>query len=302
MEARLKRILVGFDFSPQSHKAVRVALSVGAKARASVKVVAVLRRGLGFGPIADWVDGEGKPTQNDLLEQVKLQMEKEFFPLQSEEEGFSCVAVRGKPFQKLVEAAQEPGADLIVVGATGSGHLDKWVLGSTAERLARRSPVPVLIVRREVPWPPKRILCPVDFSPVSEKIITWGAMCGKFWDAPVDMLHVIAGCDLEELQAFGMLQRMDVKQYLRSMESAAKEQMRSLAHTIDWGRVEHSASLAHGRPHEIVIERTKSHPDHLIVMGSLGRDGVKGMLIGNTAERVMRKLPCPLLIHRHSPS
>ena len=306
MEAQLNRILVGFDFSPQSHKAVRVALSIGAKARASVMAVSVLKRGLAFGPIGGWMDdkratGNKPPTEAEVLEHVRRNMEEEFSPLQPEENGFSCCAVRGKPFQKLVDVAQERGVGLIVVGATGAGHRDKWVLGSTAERLARRSPVPVLIVKADTSWPPRRIVCPVDFAPVSKRTASWGAIWGRFWKSPVELLHVIVGTDLAELQAFGLLQRMDVNRYLRTMESEAAERMRALAHQIEWGNVPNEAVIAHGRPHEVIIERTKAHPDHLVMMGSLGRDGVKGMLIGNTAERVMRRLACPLLIQRHTP-
>jgi nucleotide-binding universal stress UspA family protein len=58
---------------------------------------------------------------------------------------------RGIPYQEIVAAASELGADLVVCGSTGKSRLEHLLLGSVAERVVRSSPVPVLTVREPPP-------------------------------------------------------------------------------------------------------------------------------------------------------
>ena len=75
----------------------------------------------------------------------------------------------GVPHRVLIDIAQTVGADLIVVGATASGPFAAELLGSTADRVLRKAACPVLLVRSEMRVPPRRVLAPVDLSPL------WGA-------------------------------------------------------------------------------------------------------------------------------
>ncbi len=59
----------------------------------------------------------------------------------------STVAVQGTPAECVLETVRRTGADLVVVGTHGRHGLPRAVLGSTAERLVRTSPVPVLVAR-----------------------------------------------------------------------------------------------------------------------------------------------------------
>ncbi len=68
------------------------------------------------------------------------------------EQGFDLPGIRkivrvGAPHREILLAAEEEKADLLILGARGRGHLAEALFGSTAEKVFRRSPVPVLIVR-----------------------------------------------------------------------------------------------------------------------------------------------------------
>jgi nucleotide-binding universal stress UspA family protein len=66
------------------------------------------------------------------------------------------VVVEGKPSATIVEHAAEDDCDLIVMGTHGRGGIDRLLLGSVAERVVRRSTVPVMTVRVEEPPDPDR--------------------------------------------------------------------------------------------------------------------------------------------------
>ena len=86
-------------------------------------------------------------------------------------------AIRGRPFEEICRLAREIDIDLIVIATRGHTGLKHLVLGSTAERVVRYSPCPVLVIResdsRKKPAPQlatfRKILVPVDFSDCSMK-------------------------------------------------------------------------------------------------------------------------------------
>jgi len=80
---------------------------------------------------------EGK----EAIELVKKQAKKEGVKF------FSSV-LEGNPAVEIVKYAQENGADLIVVGTLGRGGLSRFLLGSTAEKVIRTAPCPVMVVRQ----------------------------------------------------------------------------------------------------------------------------------------------------------
>lgn len=75
------------------------------------------------------------------------------------EQGLDASGIRkivrvGVPYREILRAAGEEKADLVILGARGRGHLAETLFGSTAEKVFRRSPVPVLIVRTGQPDAP----------------------------------------------------------------------------------------------------------------------------------------------------
>lgn len=61
---------------------------------------------------------------------------------------YSAEVVSGIPFEEIIRHAEKCGADLIVVGTHGRGGLDHLLFGSTAEKVVRKSPLPVLTIRK----------------------------------------------------------------------------------------------------------------------------------------------------------
>lgn len=88
---------------------------------------------------------------------------------------------RGAAAMEITASALENGVDLIVLGSVGKGGvLDRWLVGSVAERVAESAPVPTLVVRRSedlLVWlqegRPLKLMCGVDFTPSSDAAVAW---------------------------------------------------------------------------------------------------------------------------------
>jgi nucleotide-binding universal stress UspA family protein len=145
----IQRILYATDFSESSEPACDYALTLAKLARAEVHVLHVI------GEFADRRKGMIQPEAMILLErEVEIQAIREMEEFCKEkfngEIPYTTEVVMGLPFQEIIKRAGELSADLIVVGTHGRTGLEQVIVGSTAERLVRRSPVPVLTVRANV--------------------------------------------------------------------------------------------------------------------------------------------------------
>jgi universal stress protein A len=143
----------------------------------------------------------------------------------------------------------------------------------------------------------KRILVPIDFSAASRKAAQYAVAFAKQFNAEVMLLHVVETLPLPSESFLFEMGTLDAK----SREEAAKQlslwrnellsEVRSKAVVRD-----HTSA-----PHEIVTAAAETNAD-LIVMGTQGRTGLAHLLIGSTAERVVRYAHCPVLVVREQES
>jgi nucleotide-binding universal stress UspA family protein len=144
-----RRILVPVDYSEHSRHSVRVAAELAAKVGATVDLVHVSDRPT-FASDGVMVRREGE-EQRSLADLVRENADSDmsaFLAKLELPEGakVSHRLCNGEPAQRLVEEARTGGYDLIVVGTHGRTGVLHLLLGSTAERLIRLSPVPVLVI------------------------------------------------------------------------------------------------------------------------------------------------------------
>ncbi len=145
----IKRILVPTDFSPCSRQGLHYAVSLAEKFQAEITLLHVLDQKLIDQSCHFGLDQEGK-IKEILWKKTKQNME-EF--LRGENFGNIQVLkkiVSGIPFHEIVKNAQQIMTDLIVIGGCGGTvDLDRLFFGSTAEKVVRLLPCPVLIVPPE---------------------------------------------------------------------------------------------------------------------------------------------------------
>jgi nucleotide-binding universal stress UspA family protein len=143
---KLKSILVPVDFSPSAQKALHYALSFAEQFGATITVLnvvepAVYPTELGYIPVE--IDALHK-TMNTSARERLAQLAQEQIPPRFRANTLVRI---GRPYHEITTAARELNVDLIVIATHGYTGLKHVVLGSTAERVVRHAPCPVLTVR-----------------------------------------------------------------------------------------------------------------------------------------------------------
>ncbi len=138
----MNKILVGFDGSASSKKALEHAKSLSAKLQASVTLLTVVRLP-DFSSSMDEVDEAMEEAEKKVVpmhKEIAESAQKEGIKIQT-------VIIHGHPVEKIINYAQENGFDLIVIGTRGLGGFKKLVIGSVAQKVVTYSKVPVMVVK-----------------------------------------------------------------------------------------------------------------------------------------------------------
>jgi len=135
-----KRLLVGFDGSKESEKALDAAVDI-AKASGGQLVV---QHVVSVGPEAyevGMVDVDALEAQLGKMLDDAVERARQY--------GVAATKVlsRGDVASTILREAEQRGADLIVVGSLGRGRMARLLMGSVADKLVRAAPLPVLVVR-----------------------------------------------------------------------------------------------------------------------------------------------------------
>jgi nucleotide-binding universal stress UspA family protein len=142
----IRTILVPIDFSIHSRNALKYAVPLAEKFDAKLRLVYVVEptiypADLGFGQVV--LPG----VEEELREKGEGELEALIGKEIGKRVSASASVRSGNPHQEILREAAETGADLIVVATHGHSGVEHMLFGSTAERVVRRSPVPVLIIR-----------------------------------------------------------------------------------------------------------------------------------------------------------
>ncbi|ELY54427.1 UspA domain-containing protein [Natronococcus amylolyticus DSM 10524] len=205
-------------------------------------------------------------------------------------------AVReGTPHELVLEYAENEGVDLIVMG-TRTRDGPSVGLGSTTERVVARADRPVIAVRLENDTPGvdeisyDRVVIPTDGSDAAERAAERGLEFAEACGASVYVPYVVdtTSYDLEETSRsmVGLL-----KQGGQNAVEGVAEDARERGLSV-------KTDVLRGVPDEELLEYADGLEGDLIAMGTRGRGGATGDLLGSTTDRVLRRAHCPVLTVR----
>jgi universal stress protein E len=201
-------------------------------------------------------------------------------------ESARCRVVQGAPGPTLAAVAAEVGADLVIVGATRRSRVGRAILGTTAQRVLRESVVPVLVARRPVMRPPRRVLLTTDLSELSSAV----------HERAVDTIDAFLGAPerVRSLVVLGWqvapapLTPAAVTRAARAELEAFLQERDSVLPIVE--PVVRSGLIAD----EIVAEAREWDAD-LLVVGTHARGWGARMMLGSVAEAALRDAPCNVL-------
>lgn len=142
----------------------------------------------------------------------------------------------------------------------------------------------------------KTILVGTDFSVCAARAFSYAVSLAATQGARVHLLHVL----MEPIQAFdvaGALPYLDVTTQ-REWEDATKKRLAGAVASAEKRGVAATSELLWGRPSDAIIETAAKQKASLVVLGTHGRTALEKLLIGSTAERVVRLCQVPVLTVR----
>jgi nucleotide-binding universal stress UspA family protein len=225
----------------------------------------------------------------------------------------SASLLEGDVAATLCAHAADTGADLVVMATHGRGPLGRFWLGSVADEVLRRLPVPLLLVRPGEEPPDlaaepalRRVLVPLDGDPLAEQVLEPAAALAQLVGAEITLLRVVrpAGpvpADLPEgaagREAAALLEQVrglhrqvlrEAEGYLTRVAGRLRAPGRRVQTKVVVG--EHAASA--------ILDEARDGGADLIALATHGRHGLPRLLLGSVADKVVRGAAAPVLVLR----
>jgi universal stress protein A len=141
----------------------------------------------------------------------------------------------------------------------------------------------------------KRVLVPIDFSDCSVHALDYALALAERFEAKVILLHVVEPAAYSDHYLSGPAAVDETNQNLLQ---AGRERLDEVNKKRVAHRVGSEALVRIGRAHSEIPDTAKAMAADLIVLGTHGYTGLRHVLLGSTAERVVRQAPCPVLTVR----
>ena len=295
-----RKLFVAIDFSPSSDEALREAhnraLSTGAQLAVCHVVPNELRSNLLF-PHISRIAALKFPLEEKKIAEAASARVTEITGRSAEE--FELIVDDGTPQALILSRAEGWPADLIIMGSHGQTSAADALLGSVTDSVIRHAHCPVLIVRRGGPG--RRILAGTDFSDPSLPAIKAAADEAKRVGGELTVIHVLdlvwAPAAYPAL-AFGGAPFNISAEELKDLEAVATWRLEeSLKHF----NVAGDTLVTTGSAGAALIDIASERKADLVVVGTIGRTGLRRALLGSVAETVARRAPCSVLVVRQHP-
>jgi len=295
---KIKNVLVPIDFSERSLEALETALSLTKRTGAQLHLIHVYEPDY---PLTTVMAMPIVLPPVQVAQGVRRHLRDVAKKFGIELRPGNTHAVEGKPFEEICRIASEQKIDLIVAATRGNTGVKHLLLGSTAERIVRYSPCPVLVVHpkaksRKSPGPELifgKILVPIDFSKCSLKGLEYAKALAKQFGSKLVLLNSVA---FQYYITSDEYARYDLPLLMEQAEKASRRQMRDLIEKMDWEGIEVKASLQIGHAGQQICARAAGQRADLIITSTHGTTGFKHILLGSTAEYVVRHATCPVLV------
>jgi nucleotide-binding universal stress UspA family protein len=279
-----RRILLATDLSCRCDRALDRALQLAEAWDAKLVLLHVLK-GEASDPMPGW--RRGRSPAEVATRQVKAD-------LHGSRVEWDLVLERGDPAEAILRRAEELACGLIVTGVARNEPLGRSTLGDIVQQLSCRAPLPLLVVKSRVHAPYARLVVATDFSEPSRHALERA-------------LGLLPGVEVALFHAF----RVPFEGFID--KAANLDQFRAVAEAecaaflpgvqADAAAIGRMKTLIEcGSPEVLIAGYVLDQSIDLVALGTQGRTGLSGFLVGSTARRLLGSLPCDVLLVRGPPA
>jgi nucleotide-binding universal stress UspA family protein len=260
-----KKLLVPLDGSTTAEQALSWAKLYASPGKAQVVLLQVLHpeyplKGLPF--------RAGAAEARTYLQGIERELNFAGIPAR--------ILLRNEPAARsIVETAVQERCDLILMTSRGASKVVRWLIGGVTQQVIRMSPIPVFIVRKGRAARPRRIVAPQDGSVHARAILPWAGALARFHRARLLLLHVVPGKD-----ASSEVRRMLVRQRVAFKQRGVRASIR----------------VEKGDAAQTILQACRS--GDLLTLTTHGRGGLKRLLLGSVAEKVIYQTPVSVAVYK----
>ena len=281
----LKRILVPFDGTSQAESAVPFAAALASPGTTIVFCTVYPADASGSGATDSAIDARIGVLSQELQAAGRTVEAETYY---------------GDPADKIVEAAANGGADLIVMASHGRGTMGRLLHGSVADRVAREATVPVMVVRAAQQQAGAvgiaRLVLPLDGSPLAEQSIPVATGIARQFAIPLFLVRAVNIADLMP-PAIGMGEAIPFQIYDETedeMNKEASSYLETQAEKLRQQGFTVTTKLLSGPAASAIGDATR--PGDVVVLCSNERTGIARWLMGSVAEQLVRDDDCPVIL------
>jgi nucleotide-binding universal stress UspA family protein len=284
MQGPPRRILLATDLSPRCDRALDRAAALASAWNAELIALHVMPED----PVdydAPQIPSWRRPPSAQMVAEARARTE-----IHAVLPSASVAIERGDPTDAILRVAAAEGCDLIVTGVARHEPLGRLSLGSTVERLVRRSHIPILVVRSRGQRPYRHVVAATDFSEAARHALE--AVVRYFPSATVTLFHSY------DVPMRGVAEHAPAHaQQFHDMASQWAAQFLDQADLTGWPG-EPNVLIEEGEPDRLLHDYAREKEVDLVAVGSRGHGALYQVVIGSVAHRLLATLPCDVLLIR----
>lgn len=289
---RLNTIIAGVDFSECSRSALEQATRMSAWNQATLRVIHAVE----YLTLSE-ANGVLQLTDDQIRSEVRQQAIARLATWVNEAgaaDRHSREVIFGPPLDVLLQETRTSRADLLVLGVTGDSLLP-YGAGVLATKCLRKAPCKVMLVKERHARPFRRIVAGVDFSDTSREVVVQSLRLASQDRAEVHFLHVFqpswdySGSFSDRVSA--------MTNFEHSYRLLLENNLRQFVGGVAGAHSVHTVSEAKTHGHGIA-EYCRQVDADLVILGTKGKTNLKYVLLGSTVERLLKEIPCSVLVVR----
>ncbi len=299
----IESILVPLDSSSASEQALPTALDIAERTGARLELAIVRQHGA-----PPYVLAETPPPDAEADRERRIGLdayiEEMAVRARARVSAVSAIVLEGEIAETLIARAAETGTSMIVMTTHGRGGVSRLWLGSVAERIVREIAVPVLLRRPRDQEQPvegfalRRLLVPLDESAVSESVVEPATALAVAYGAEIVLLRVVEPLIVRARIVTAPAVEVDEEDLARQAERAERY-LDGVILRLQGRRINVRQHLmAHHQPARAILDAARETQADAIAMATRGYGGLRRLVIGSVADKVLRGAECPLMVYR----